>query len=308
MTSTPKVSVIIPAYNAEKFIIKTLDSVLNQTYKSWECIVIDDGSADATATIIKNFINTDKRFRYLSGQHGGVSRARNLGIAQAQGEFIALLDHDDLWAPTKLEKQMALFSRRPEVGLVYCDAFVHSFEKIKRYSLMTKPFKGKVFHRLVKGNFIICQTVVIRKNIISLKDSPFVPELEMAEEFELFLWIAARSEIDFVDEPLTTYVIHGGNDSLKRYEIVLPELSLIYEKLKSDPAVKALPESKKALESFLHLIDREGVLLKWKNGQSVLKDLVRFARGCHLKIDWCYLLAMPFISYKQFQIIAAKLR
>jgi glycosyltransferase involved in cell wall biosynthesis len=308
MPSTPIVSVIIPVFNAEKFIAATLDSVKKQTYQNWECIIIDDGSTDSSKQVIDNFIKKDNRFHYLLGEHGGVSRARNMGIAAARGEFIALLDHDDLWAPTKLYKQVAILFQRPEVGLVYSDAFIQSSKKTILYSSETKPYRGKVFHRLVRRDFITCQTAIIRKKLLSERKAAFIPELEMAEEFELFLWIAARSEIDFVDEPLATHIVHGGNDSIKRYELVLPDFLLIYEKLKNDPVVQALPGSIKALSSFLCSIDREDVVLKWKSGQSVLKDIVRFARGCHLRTDWHYLLAMPFISYKRFQIIAAKLR
>jgi glycosyltransferase involved in cell wall biosynthesis len=302
------VTIIIPAYNAEKFIGKTLDSVKSQTYEAWECIVIDDGSSDITADIIKEYASKDKRFRYIHGQHGGVSRARNLGIAAAQGEYIALLDHDDLWTPEKLAKQVPILLQHPEIGLVYCDAYVQTPDKTIRHSRMRTPYAGQVFHRLVRGNFIICLTAVMRKNLLQQRPDPFVPELQMAEEFELFLWIAARSIVGYIDEPLATYVVHGTNDSLKRWEIILRELKTIHDKLSKDPAVIALDRSSKSLRALLRLIDREEILIKWKNGQQVRGNLLRFLRGCNLKTDWRYILAMPFLSYKSYNRLARVVR
>ena len=112
----PLVSVIIPAYNAERFVADAIRSVLAQTYPNVECIVVDDGSSDGTAGVVGTF---GSAVRYVRKDNGGVARARNHGVSQCRGEFVAFLDADDAWVPTKLAKQMAIVRARPDVGLVY---------------------------------------------------------------------------------------------------------------------------------------------------------------------------------------------
>ncbi|MBD3561856.1 glycosyltransferase family 2 protein, partial [Planktothrix sp. FACHB-1355] len=112
----PKVSVVIPAYNAMRYLPATLDSVFNQTYTDLEILIIDDGSKDETVEWVAQI--TDPRVQLISQQNKGVSEARNAGIANARGEYIALLDADDLWEPTKLEKQVRCLEDNPAVGLV----------------------------------------------------------------------------------------------------------------------------------------------------------------------------------------------
>lgn len=103
----PLVSVIIPAYNSEKFIAETIQSVQNQTYKNWEIIIVDDCSSDATTRIVNEFINNDNRIQlFIQKENSGSGIARNVALAQTKGKYIAFLDADDLWKPMKLEKQV----------------------------------------------------------------------------------------------------------------------------------------------------------------------------------------------------------
>ena len=126
-----KVSVIIPAYNAEKFIGEAIESVLNQTYKNIEIIVVDDGSKDNTYHIVKQ--NFGNQVKLIRKKNGGVSSARNMGVKNAEGEFIAYLDADDYWLPQKLEIQLRCFEKFPECGLCYTDAYING-EKTKGVS------------------------------------------------------------------------------------------------------------------------------------------------------------------------------
>jgi glycosyltransferase involved in cell wall biosynthesis len=119
--SNPLVSVIIPTFQAEKYIRQTLNSVLSQTYEAMEVILVDDGSSDATTAIIEEFLKLDGRFQLVSQSNAGVGAARNTAIAKARGKYIAPLDADDIWFPEKLEKQVATMERwGSETGLVYC--------------------------------------------------------------------------------------------------------------------------------------------------------------------------------------------
>ena len=102
----PLVSVVMPAWNAEATIVEALRSVAAQTYRDLEIIIVDDGSTDATAALAKEFCASDPRARTVRRSNGGPAAARNLGIAEARGEWIALIDADDVWHPTKIEKQL----------------------------------------------------------------------------------------------------------------------------------------------------------------------------------------------------------
>lgn len=112
-----RISIILPLYNSKHYIRETLDSVLAQTYPHWELIVVDDGSPDDSAEICRAI--GDDRIHIFMRQNTGPCRARNFGIAQATGDFISFIDHDDIWLPEKLEKHLAHLNRRPEVGLSY---------------------------------------------------------------------------------------------------------------------------------------------------------------------------------------------
>src|SRR4028118_698519 len=116
----PLVSVIIPAYNAENFIAKTLETVLSQTYQNIEVLVVDDGSPDTTAEIVKSFVENYSRVSLLQQSNAGVAAARNLAIEKSKGEYIAPIDADDIWYPQNIEKQVQCFlDSDPSVGLVY---------------------------------------------------------------------------------------------------------------------------------------------------------------------------------------------
>jgi len=113
-----KVSVVIPAYNAEKFIAETIQSVLNQTFQDFEVIVVNDGSQDKTPEIVQEFCNQDQRVQLINKANSGVSDTRNLGMSLAKGEYIALLDADDLWMPTYLEKKVHFLENHKDISYV----------------------------------------------------------------------------------------------------------------------------------------------------------------------------------------------
>lgn len=115
----PVVSIIVPAYNSQEFISQTLDSILQQTYSNWECIIVDDGSTDRTAEIVKEYCLKDNRFQYYYQQNKGPSFARNNGIANSVGEFILPVDSDDIIDQRYLEKAVERFNCRPDTTLVY---------------------------------------------------------------------------------------------------------------------------------------------------------------------------------------------
>ncbi|MEZ5947471.1 MAG: glycosyltransferase family A protein [Hyphomonas sp.] len=149
------ISVIVPAWNAERYLARTLESIENQTYRNFEVIIIDDGSTDRTSEIARQWASKDTRFHVLQKANGGVASARNAGIEVAKGCLIAPCDADDLWSPRKLEKHLAAWrAAGPKVGLVYSwSVEIDENDVIRNYS--NREFQeGDVFARMFKGNLI----------------------------------------------------------------------------------------------------------------------------------------------------------
>ena len=147
------VSAIIPAYNARKFIQKTLDSIIQQTYTNLEIIVVDDGSNDDTAAVVMTNLNTDKRIRFFRQPNLGVAAARNLAIEHSKGEFIAPCDADDLWHPQKIEKQIQCMTVSDDnVGLVYVwTELIDEYDQVisfgKKYDIQGNVIKPLLFNK-----------------------------------------------------------------------------------------------------------------------------------------------------------------
>lgn len=165
----PLVSVVMPNYNGKRFLAETVKSVQNQTYKNFELIVVDDCSTDDSIEIIREFAGQDDRIILIeNSENHGVSYVRNLGIQKAVGEYIALLDNDDLWEPDKLERQIEIARSGAEV--VYC-----SYDFIDENGITIKrPFivPGKAtFKSMLSSSVISCSTAFIKSDI--LKQHPF---------------------------------------------------------------------------------------------------------------------------------------
>ena len=220
------VSIIIPTYNGSHFIKETIQSVICQTYPNIEIIVIDDGSTDNTPEIVKSI--NDPRIIYIRQENAGVSMARNHGISISKGDYIAFLDHDDLWLPHKLERQMLLFKENPMIAMVYSDTFIIKDNNfiIGIYSQKIKFFRGTIFKDLFLSCFITILTVVIKKTVF-LEVGPFLP-FKICEDYDIFLKCAAKYPIDYIDEPLAKYRVHESNYS-KNYETEVSECIEIFD-------------------------------------------------------------------------------
>ena len=204
----PTVSVIIHTYNNEKFIAETVASVLNQTYKDYEIIVVDDGSVDGTRDVLMPYM---QKIRYHYKENGGIASAKNAGIGLSQAEFVAFLDHDDLWVPDKLQLQMEHFNENPQIGLVY--AKYTSFRDGKE--LRTKPEKGYsgwIFKELLSKSFIQTSTVVVKRECLDAV-GPYDESFSLGDEYDMFLRIARKFQCSFIDKSLTRYRVHDTNAS-----------------------------------------------------------------------------------------------
>ncbi|MBA6341506.1 glycosyltransferase [Colwellia sp. MB02u-10] len=209
------VSVVVPVYNGAEYLEKTVESILAQDYENIELILVDDGSVDNSKAIISQLVAQAPRIKPFFNSNGGVAHARNFGIAQAKGDFIAFCDQDDLWLPSKLSQQMPLFSNN-KVGLVYCGAITdYILYKRQSRSGFKNKYKGKVFEQLVQLNMLTCCTAVVRKSDLQQVDGFDDDRALMGvDDWHLWLKLAMVCEFDFVAEHLAVHVFHGDNYSL----------------------------------------------------------------------------------------------
>lgn len=233
------VSVIIPVYNSEKYIGGTIKSILNQTYDNIEIIVIDDGSSDKSADVIKELINIyggKKIIKYYYQENSGVSEARNKGIEKANGKYVAFIDSDDLWKITKIEAQMKMIYKT-SMRACYC-GFLDFFQKDNstKKRKMKLP-SGKILYDFLKDD-VWCWTGtwVIDKSLIEENNIRFTENCNWGEDFEFFIKITAMTEVCCVKEYLALYRIRPN--SLTTSSSFLKQSEDIYVWMKLDKWIK----------------------------------------------------------------------
>ena len=203
-----KITALIPTYNCERYICDAIDSVLAQTYPVHEVIVVDDGSADKTESVLARY---GTRIKYIRQANAGPPAARNTGIARATGDFIALLDSDDMWLPEKLERQVKYLEKHVECGLVYTDMKTFDDtgiieESVKVTRNLTLP-SGHIFPQVFAETLFQTSAVLIRKTCVDAVGT-FDASLRMGDDYELFMRIARHYELGYVDQPLVLYRQH----------------------------------------------------------------------------------------------------
>ena len=220
----PLVSILMNCYNGEKYVEKSIESVLKQTYDNFEIVFWDNNSTDKTAEIVKNF--NDSRIKYYKGTENVVlGEARNLGISKCVGEFIAFLDSDDLWLPKKLELQIPQFDD-PKVGIVICNTIFFTDDyrvKLLRYS--KPPVCGSIPNILVKNYHISLETVIVRAVLLQQYNIRFEKDYEIIEEFDFILKLSCFTKISFVDETLAMWRMHPNSISNIKENLYPLELS-----------------------------------------------------------------------------------
>lgn len=213
----PKVSVIIPSFNCELYIAETIASVLNQTHKDIEVIVVDDGSTDRTREIVASFGTS---VRLIAQQNAGRCAARNHGIREASGEFICLLDHDDYWYPEKLSAQLAAFEKYPEAGGVYSGYIVWNADANGRFpspeSFVRSPppdevdqeLSGWIYHHFLIDIYMLTSASMFRAEVFE-KCGNFIEALSYSEDWELWFRISREYQLISLPRPMTLYRQHA---------------------------------------------------------------------------------------------------
>ncbi len=237
----PSISVVIPAFNRGAPIARTIDSALGQDVppEDVEILVVDDGSTDDTFAFLQSNYGDNARVRLFSIANGGVARARNFGLEQARGEFIAFLDHDDLWLPQKLRLQRELLQRQSEVGVAYClwrevdeqgremePSSVLSFEEWQH------PPVGDVFLRLMHHNFIVSMTLPLLRTQLLCEIGGFDPEVVPCDDWDVWLRMSRKAGFGVINEVLAVYQLHENQQSLAEEKMLSATRRVLIKNLK----------------------------------------------------------------------------
>lgn len=203
------VSVIIPSYNRAAYLDAAIRSVRDQTCTDYEIIVVDDGSTDDTRAVVAGY---GGRVQYIYQDHRGrCGAARDRGIREATGAFVAFLDSDDLWLPDKLQRQVAHAEQHPELGLIYCDAWYFDDATgcdLYRWQSRCRLEQGWVGPALLQNLFILMPAVLIRRAVLEC-----VGLFGEWPDVDFLLRVAARYQVGLVADPLARIRIHAGNSS-----------------------------------------------------------------------------------------------
>ncbi len=219
----PAISIVVPTYKRKALLPRALDSIVAQTFDDWEIILVDDGSTDGTDALATDYARRlGERFVYIRKERSGCCGARNRGIDASRGRFVAFLDSDDEFLPTKLERQLALFRRRPELGFVYSDFAFIDLDGVHHDSAFdTKcplgravAFKtvgpglcvctGSLFDGLLRDYFIATIVGMVRREVLG-ETIRFCADPSYAAEWLFYLKIARACPAGFVDEPLSLH-------------------------------------------------------------------------------------------------------
>jgi glycosyltransferase involved in cell wall biosynthesis len=227
----PLVSVVIPAFNAERTIDRTLASVRAQTHGDLEILVVNDGSTDGTAGRVRAQAAQDSRIRLIEQDNGGVAAARNRGVCESRSAFVAPVDADDLWHPHKIARQLAVLERRPEVGLV-ATAYSVIDERDGVIAKVGGTLPTSVdFESLCRRNFIGNGSSAMMRRAVFERSGGYDSSLRArggqgCEDLQLYLTIAEQADLLFIPEPLTAYrqgyatMSMDGEQMLRSFDLV----------------------------------------------------------------------------------------
>jgi glycosyltransferase involved in cell wall biosynthesis len=286
-------------YNSEKYLKQAIDSVLNQSYNSWELIIWDNKSTDNTSLIANSY--DDNRIKYfLAENFSPLGEARNMAIKKSTGEIIAFLDSDDLWLTKKIERQIVLFNNE-KVGIVICDTiYFNQKGNNKQLYKKKKPLEGMVFRELFSNYFISLETAMISKKALDSLEYWFDTRFEVIEEYDLFVRLGFYWELAYVDEVLAKWRVHSSSWTWRKSELFPLERLMLknfdnkipnfYEKYKIE--IKHVERS----------IAIEEAHIAWKNGnnQNARKILKLNING---DIKLIILFFLTFFPYKFYNFL-----
>lgn len=262
----PKISVIMPAYNAELFIDEAIASVISQSYENWELIIINDGSTDKTSNIINDWLLKDKRIKYYYQQNGKQGKARNLGISKSKGNYLAFLDADDIWLPDKLAIQI-LEIQDNKVDLVFADSYVFSSSESNDISVrMNIPgfsfYDKNTIELFLERNRIPILTVLVKREAVTTVEG-FSEKLDIqnVEDYHLWLKLLMHGFVFYSSNQVVAKYREHNNSATANDKLVLDKIpNAFFDLLKLYPNYKKLIQ--KELKSKFNLIYKRNLFTK----------------------------------------------
>lgn len=287
------VSVVIPNHNYAAFVTEAVESALAQTHRNLEVIVVDNGSTDNSLQVLRRFGN---RIRLIAQENRGQSGARNRGIEESRGEWVAFCDADDAWLPRKIELQLAA-ATRPEVGLVYTGHQITDARLSPLQEIMPSH-RGRLLPLFAEGVAAVIPAgescVMIRRRCLDTVGL-FDPQLSISAGFDMYRRICQHFEVEVVAEALTLYRQHGANTS-RRIEPYARDYFYALEKMFRDPGASSLSPLRRRCLARAHLSFAGAYLHARKPG----KCLAHLAQGILLApAEATYALALPVRAWKR---------
>jgi teichuronic acid biosynthesis glycosyltransferase TuaG len=238
------ISVIMPAYNAGKYIKESMESVIRQTFTEWELLIVDDGSTDNTALIVKEVMADEPRIKYLFQENGKQGKARNNAIRQSIGKYIAFLDADDLWVPEKLSTQIESM-HITNADLVFSG--FSTFENDIRYGCLQNSYHGYYkgtsgLKKFLTNNYIPILTVLVkRKAVEDVNYFSEKPEIQNAEDYHLWLKLLAAGNMFWGDSAsLAYYRLHNSSATAGDRMVIFQMLAGLKELVMEFPGYENL--------------------------------------------------------------------
>lgn len=217
MEKEPKVSVIIPTYNRKDYVTEAIDSVIAQTYKDFEIIVVDDGSTDGTGKMLKE--KYGDKIRYFFKENGGCASARNYGIRMSQGKYVAFLDSDDKYLPEKLEDQVGILEQNNGIGFVYSDSYVLGGKKQILLESVRPDQNGSVAYALFMLTYMTNSTVIVRRESFAMSGY-YDENMRYNEDTDFFLRLSLYCSAHYLKKPTLQYRIHEHGKSSNRSKLL----------------------------------------------------------------------------------------
>lgn len=228
MTQAPRVDIVTPAYNAAATIRETIESVRNQTFTTWNLWVIDDGSSDETAEVVREYL-TDSRIRLLRQSNRGAAHARNLGVARITGEYVAFLDSDDYWHPEFLEQTVATLEAQSDAGLVWTEMQIIGASG-GTYRGDRAPISGTASQTLapIYSGVTFLPSCCLMRSRFFHDGLRWKQECSPMEDMPIFFPIAYQSSVAHIDRELSYYRVHEGSSTTARGAIGRNYPSMVY--------------------------------------------------------------------------------
>jgi glycosyltransferase involved in cell wall biosynthesis len=273
---TPTVSVIVTSYNYGRYVGAALDSVRDQTLTDFEVIILDDGSTDDSLRVIGRYLD-DPRFRLIRQQHAGQPKTKNRGLAEARAPFVAFLDADDVWAPTKLQRQVAMFRSNGALGVV-CTRRTLMGPDGRPLPCHDAPApRGQVVDAMFRQNFICFSSAMLRAGVVDHVGA-FDESIPVAIDYDFWLRVARYYAVGVVDEPLVAYRVGHVNLSrrqLDRLHVALLIMRRFERHYDVPPVLSAAARSRAESETFTHL----GIIARGYSRRAAVGWLARALRA-----------------------------